>query len=244
MSFIKDPNLPQSFIKSAVVGNYPEIIDALRQLGTEVIMLDENRSLSEPVRKHADMSCLSLGGGRFLTYDNALAEKLSLAGADVIIPKAAQSSDYPHDIGVNCLIIGKYIICNTTYCVPELREYAESNDLKLLNVRQGYARCSVAVIDERSVITADKGIAERMSGEGFDVLLIRPGFIELPGYDCGFIGGCCGKMSKDRILFSGSLRSHPDGAAITEFVTSRGVEIITASDGILYDFGGFIAVEE
>jgi len=113
---------------------------------------------------------------------------------------------------------------------------------RIIDVNQGYARCSVAVIDKNSVITADEAIARKLSGEGFDVLRIRPGCIELPGYDYGFIGGCCGKLSSDKILFCGNPLNHPDGRLITEFIKSKDIEIITTDESNLFDFGGIVQI--
>ena len=53
-------------------------------------------------------------------------------------------------------------------------------------------------------------IYKKLTRYGIDVLLIRPGYIELPGYPYGFIGGTNGNLSKDIIVFSGSLKEHPD----------------------------------
>ncbi len=239
MSGMMLPNLPKCTIKSAIIGDYPEIIAALEKLNIKPVVLPENKALAPAVRRHADMSVLHLCEKRFLCADNSFADKLSVLGAECELPDCALSSEYPNDTRLNCLILGDNIICGKG-CDHAVKRFAQISGKKIITVRQGYVRCSCAVVDERSVITADSGIASALRAVGVDVLLIRPGHISLPGYDYGFIGGCCGKLSANAILFSGSLNTHPDGEAMRCFITSRGVEIIEASDGGLLDFGGFI----
>lgn len=244
MRFISNPNLPQSKVKTVIIGENPTVIELLNKLGTEIITLKNNINIQTPVQAHADMTVLHLGDGRFLSYDDEITQKLKKMGAVCRIPQKKQQPNYPQDIALNCLIIGNFIICNTRYCADEIIEYASANNKKIINTSQGYARCSVAVIDENSVITADKDIAEKMSGEGFDVLRINPGYISLPGYNYGFIGGCCGKIDKDKILFCGDIETRPDAKRITDFIKSKKIEIITAGSGELFDFGGFITIFE
>lgn len=227
-----------------IVGRNSRVIDLLRRLGTEVFVSENNKNLQIPVQSHADMSVLHLGDNKFLTYDSAIAKTLKSMGADCAVPAVEQAADYPHDVALNCLVLGSFIVCNTLFCAPEIPLLAEKTGRKLINVRQGYARCSVAVVDEHSVITADKKIAAKLLGEGLDVLCISSGSIELPGYNCGFIGGCCGKISRDKLLFCGDPANHPDGERIYEFVNSKGIEIITTADEPLFDFGGIIQVFE
>jgi len=244
MHFINKPNLPQSKVKTAIIGKYPIVVDALNQLGTEVFVLENNENLQKPVQAHADMTLLHLGSNEFLSYNEEITKKLNQTGAFCCRPQKEQHSNYPQDIVLNCLIIENYILCNTKYCADEIIAYADMKNMKIIHTAQGYARCSAAVIDEKSIITADKDIASKMSGEGFDVLQIQAGHISLPGYDYGFIGGCCGKIDKNKILFCGDIETHPDAQRIKDFIKARNIEIICTHSGQLLDFGGIISVNE
>ena len=78
-------------------------------------------------------------------------------------------------------------------------------------------KCSIAIVDENSIITYDAGIAKACEGiEDLSVLLVQPGFVRLDGYDTGFIGGTCGRVG-DELVFNGDLSSHPDFPRILEF---------------------------
>lgn len=116
--------------------------------------------------------------------------------------------------------------------------------ITLVPVNQGYAKCSVCAVDERSIITQDPSIAQAAKRHGLNVLKIQAGRILLPGYDTGFIGGCSGLLGRKLLAFTGSLGAHPDGEWIKEFLHSRGVEPLELTDGPLYDVGSILPLLE
>lgn len=110
-------------------------------------------------------------------------------------------------------------------------------------MNQGYAKCSVCAVDERSIITQDPSIAQAARRQGLNVLKIQTGRILLPGYDTGFIGGCSGLLGGSCWRHR-SLSAHPDGERIKEFLHSRGVEPLELTDGPLYDVGSILPLLE
>ena len=78
-------------------------------------------------------------------------------------------------------------------------EFAENEGLNVINVNQGYSGCSVCVINDSAIITDDESIFTAAQNFLNDVLLIQKGSIRLNGYNYGFIGGCCGKISKNKL---------------------------------------------
>ena len=76
------------------------------------------------------------------------------------------------------------------------------------------------------------------------MLLIEAGSIQLPGYDTGFIGGCCGKLSPDKMAFTGSLKNHPSGTRIQIFLREHGVTPLELCQGPLIDVGVIIPLAE
>ncbi|OIO34530.1 MAG: hypothetical protein AUJ70_00825 [Candidatus Omnitrophica bacterium CG1_02_40_15] len=132
---------------------------------------------------------------------------------------------------VNCFLLGRK---------PQSLDQ-EASQTKFIKVKQGYAKCSVIPIDEKHIITSDKGIYDRWDvGNGRDRSLhIRPGYIKLPGYKTGFIGGASGSH-KNKIFFTGSLKNHPDGRLIREFIEKRGKKVVELSSGRLYDVGSIL----
>ena len=104
---------------------------------------------------------------------------------------------------------------------------------------QGYARCSILPVNEDSIITADWGVAKICISAGMNVLLIRPGHIQLTGFNYGFIGGCGGRIG-DTVVFHGNLSEHPDGNSIREFIHQRGLKIKDFPEFPLTDIGSIL----
>jgi hypothetical protein len=76
------------------------------------------------------------------------------------------------------------------------------------------------------------------------VLRITEGCIQLPGLSHGFIGGCCGKLAPNLMVFAGNIKAHPDYCGIKAFMEARGVGIEQLCDGPLTDIGGIIPLIE
>ena len=150
------------------------------------------------------------------------------------------SSKYPGDTRYNACSTGKYFIHNLKYTDEKLLKRAKELGLKLVDVKQGYSKCSIVVIDENSVITYDEGISKALINEGLNVLLISPGHVKLEGYATGFIGGASGKIG-DEIIFNGNLRFHPDFDRIETFINIRGLKLKYFTEYELTDIGSIIA---
>ncbi len=151
------------------------------------------------------------------------------------------SSEYPYDIPFNAACTGKYFIHNLKYTAPVLLKRAEELGLEMVDVRQGYAKCSTVIIDEGSVITYDRGLGKACTQAGMNVLMITPGHVLLPGYDTGFIGGASGRTG-DTVIFNGDLSAHPDPDSIVRFIEERGLNVKWFPEWPLTDTGSIISI--
>lgn len=214
--------------------------DALLRLGFDIVRLPPLSSLPAPVASHADLLIFTLGDNllvrrEYLTTANEEISKIAGYGCmNIVITDSTAGEKYPSDVGFCACTAGKYLICREDVTDPILLSLAADNGLETLNVRQGYAKCSCAVTADGSVITSDKGIAESLRKRGVDVLTISAGNVCLPGYDTGFIGGCCG-LCGNVLFFVGDLRSHPDHALIEDFCLRHETSIfsLTSQKGLL-----------
>ncbi len=157
--------------------------------------------------------------------------------------KDSLSHTYPGDCIYNALCTGEYFIHNLKHTDRLLLETARRAGLYLVNVKQGYARCSCLPVDDTSFITADRGMAKALRSCGASVLLIREGHVLLPGFKNGFIGGCGGCLvidGKPCIVFNGDLCSHPDFEAMRLFICERGVRPVFFSGFPLTDIGSIL----
>lgn len=246
--FLEAPNLPQGRVTSVIIGSeYPLISDAIRNLGIQAIELPVNSDIPAPVRSHADMSAYYCGSGE-LILSGSIYPKCCISdfpsGIKLRRAAAEQTKTYPHDISLNACEIGNNIICRRASTDPVILEYAESRGKRIIYSRQGYAKCSVCVLDEQHIITADSSIAAAVSSAGIDALLIEPGFFRLHGYDYGFIGGSCFKISRDMIAFTGSLDGHSDKGKILEYIEKNGLNTVFLTDAPCLDVGSVIQITE
>lgn len=246
--FVVKPNLPQGRVKSVIMGSgYIELETALAELGIKVICIANNDGIAAPVRAHADMSAYYCGNGELIISKNIFDSCNAVMFPAGTAPRCSadgQSEKYPLDIGLNACEVGNVVFCSVENTDKAILEYAEKSGKKLINVRQGYTKCSVCVLDEKHIITADKSIAVAAQCEGIEALLIEAGFFELPGYDYGFIGGSCFKCSADTIAFTGSLDGHPDKAYILEFINKLGLKVVYLTNGRCFDVGSILPLSE
>ncbi len=214
----------------AIGEKYRERLEGpLAALGVCAFWLPDNPNVDTRLSGHADLMLLDLGGGRVLTYLDGLPD----IGLEVVKVEG-QGRVYPEDARLCACVVGRYCIHDFRISDPHITGFER------IQVRQGYARCSTCVVDERSVITSDAGIAKAAARHGIDVLGIRPGYIELEGFDTGFIGGASFKISPDRLAFTGRLDSHPDVARIKSFLRERGVEPVYLTDNPAFDIGSAV----
>lgn len=147
---------------------------------------------------------------------------------------------YPQNIRFNAVCLDDYFIHNLKNTSPSLLSEAQQLGLTLIHVKQGYTKCSCVVIDGRSLITADDGIFNRLQQfPDMDILKIHPGFVRLPGFEYGFLGGASGRVGNE-IIFNGNLSEHPDYEAIKQFIEIRGLTVKYFSEYPLTDIGSII----
>jgi hypothetical protein len=229
--------------------------EPFKKVGINVLWLPGSCNLDPRVRWHADMIMHHLGDNKLIvsadTYEYAVnvinsSEYTGLYGHNwgIYCSDEELKDSFPNDILFNSLRIGRYLFCSIEHTDVRILEYCYENGIECVDVKQGYAKCSVCVIDCNSAITADPSIANAMENKGLDVLRISAGHIELTGYNTGFIGGASGKIAKDRIAFTGLLDEHPECSKIIEFLESKSVQPVFLTNRECFDVGSIIPLIE
>ncbi len=220
------------------------VLDSLKKK-FEIIQLPPDASLPEAVNGHSDLLIFKIDN-KLVTrksYYRTAKYKIDLicekSGLELILSDAEADNKYPNDCGLCAAVSGRNIICRKASANGEILRLADDLEYNLLNVPQGYSKCSCAVLADGAIVTADRGIAKVTQDAGIDTLVITPGYVALPGYDCGFIGGATG-LCGNILYFCGNLESHPDHTAIKEFAQKHNTEYISLSDEKLYDVGSLI----
>ncbi len=212
----------------------------LESYGYNLIKIPIQSCLDEPVSAHPDMSLLKLGNVLFITdgvkdlFTNV--QKIEVVGKSQLENKL----NYPDDVYLNCAVVGNKLICNEKYIHSTVLDYAKNIGYEIVNVKQGYAKCSTCVISHNAIITEDNSIANGCAKAGIDVLKISKSFVRLDGYNYGFIGGCSGLIEDKLVVFNGNIFLHPDGKLIQEFCNKHGVRFICLCKDELYDVGSII----
>lgn len=173
-----------------------------------------------------------------LDMDLSFIENLRVLDYNVIFSNKSLGYKYPENIILNGLSFKNYFIHNLKFTDKNLMDLVK--DKILINVKQGYTKCSCAVLPDNSIITSDKGIYKTLIKVNAEVLLIPPGDILLPGLDYGFIGGCCGAIDEKRVAFFGDLSFYKYGNEVLRFLESRGLEPIYLRTGKLIDRGSLL----
>lgn len=243
MKFIKKPYLPESNTVVIIADKKSE-----KYLeGINFIPSYECKFITKQVNTHPDMTFCHMGDKiavvekeSYTYYKN----KIEKYGFKIICGSNALSEAYPNDIAFNCVILNGMLFHKINYTDKQILEEAKKMNLKLINVRQGYTKCSTLIINETSVITGDPGLYKTYTENGIDCLLISNSGIKLEGFENGFIGGSGGLLSSDKLAFFGNIKLHPQYNEIKAFCDRRGVKIIILGDGEVTDFGSLIPIVE
>lgn len=247
--FVEKPFIPGGRISVAIIDSRLDDLQKKQLKASSIDLLEVGpcEALYEAVSCHPDIQCHPLGGNRILIAPNAsrsLKDHLIHQNFELVIGNTVLEGNYPNNIAYNVARIGDVAFHNTACTDPVLKNELIKQGVKLVHVNQGYTKCSVAIVSERALITADRGIAAAARDNGFDALLIRPGFISLKGLNYGFIGGACGLTSFDEITFIGDITRHPDFSLISRFILNHGKRIRFLRGVGLSDFGSIIPIKE
>lgn len=248
--FVLRANLPKRAERVVIGAKYAYLLEKpLKKLGIEPIFVPDNPNVDWRLRGHADLSVFHAGGEEIwlapYLRESAFAARLAALGARVHIADISQSPAYPRDAQLNIAALGSAFIYNPKVSYTPVTEYlAAVCGMRGAPVRQGYVKCSVLIVNERSVITQDAGIARAARGIGLDVLEIAPGYVALDGFEYGFLGGAGFKLAEDTVAFTGTLAAHPDKARISAFLAARGVSAVCLTELPLFDIGSALPITE
>ncbi len=212
-------------------------VEARRRLKTmgEVLWMKGGKAAYESISGHPDIfffckderSCKSL-----VCSPDAPAQIVkTLVKYKVSIKKGKNpvGKKYPDTAGYNAVGIGNILIHNTRYSDESLSSF----DWKIC-VNQGYTRCNLLALNDKSFITSDKGIQKTLEEQGFDVLYIDPRQVKLEGHEYGFFPGCCG-MTGDKLVVCGSTKDMAEKEYLDAFLERYGMTLVELYEGELVD---------
>ena len=180
MKFVENPNLPVCADIVIIGEKYCKILqNGIKSLGINALFMPDNPYVDPRLSGHADLSVLHLGGNRLLLAPylkrSSFSQQLEDRGFDIRFADIEQSALYPNDAQMNVCILGNKVIYNPQTGSDAIVKYLTiGNGAIQVSSRQGYSRCSVCVVNDNAIITADEGICRSAKAHGVDVRL-RPG---------------------------------------------------------------------
>lgn len=245
-NYIETPNLPQNSVDTVIIsGELSERCEyRLNEFGVSCIRTARNAALYDAVAYHADMVMYHAGGSKIICEPEFICAVYGLTPILNICSGNRLSDKYPYDIAYNAARVGNYLICNKRYTHQQIIKDCTDKGITIINVKQGYAKCNVCIIDENSIITSDNGIALAAKSYGLDVLLTDDNDISLKGLNHGFFGGASGKIAPDKLAVNGNIKYHKNHKEIMKFANTRGIEIISLSDNMIEDIGSILPLYE
>lgn len=220
----------------------------LKELGYELLEINSNKILYPEISSHVDIFCTKIKNNLIvensqynLIKENVKKEIKVIQGLTTIGEK------YPEDIKYNVCIVGNCAIHNFNYTDRKIQEVLKKEKYSLINVKQGYSKCSIAVIDENSLITADEGIYNKLKRYNFDILFIdyklNIKLLNEKGYSPmkGFIGGAISRIG-NKVFISGDIEKIDKNKNIKKFIQKKGLEVISFDNLEVIDYGGIIEI--
>ena len=217
----------------------------MKNLGYELIEIKKSTNVYPEISSHVDIFACKV-------KDKIIAEKhiydilKNKFKRKIIKGDSTVQNVYPNDINYNVCIVGNKAIHNFKYTDSKIISELNKNNFELINVKQGYSNCSIAVIDENSIILSDKGLYNSLKNRGIDMLFLDyiPNIKLLNengeySQKNGFIGGAISRIG-DNIVVFGDLDKIDYYGNIRKFIESRNLKIIDFEGLDVVDYGGAI----
>ena len=220
----------------------------LKNLGYELIEIKKSTNVYPEISSHVDIFACKIKDKVIVEKSSykMLKNKLNNDENILISGKTMISYDYPNDIKYNVCIVGNKAIHNFKHTDSKITQELEKNNFEIINVKQGYSNCSIAVIDEKSIILSDRGLYNNLKNSGLDILFLDyiPDiklFDENGEYSQknGFIGGAISRIG-DNIVVFGDLDKIDYYCNIRKFIESKNLKIIDFEGLDVIDYGGVI----
>jgi hypothetical protein len=216
--------------------------NALKSLG-EVHLLQTDLMVYKSISGHPDIfmcqgiDCLVVAPG----LPAEILTRLTEAGIRLITGQSNPGKVYPDSARYNAVVTDEFIIHNLKISEPAI--FRAFPGRRHLHVNQGYTRCNLLALKNDHFITSDRGIEKALLAENKTVLFVDPSTVILRGQKYGFFPGCCGILNNE-VLINGSLKYHPQGGEIRDFINNSGLVFRELFDGVLTDVGGIFVLAD
>ena len=221
--------------------------ETLKCLGYELIEIKKSTNVYPEISSHVDIFACKI-------KDKIIVEKhiydilKNKFKRKIIKGTSTVQNVYPNDINYNVCIVGNKAIHNFKHTDSKITQELEKNNFERINVKQGYSNCSIAVIDENSIILSDKGLYNSLENAGIDMLFLDyiPNIKLLNengeySQKNGFIGGAISRIG-DNIVVFGDLDKIDYNNKIRNFIKKKNLNIKEFTGINVVDYGGIMEI--
>ena len=225
----------------------------IKSLGYELIENNFNLDVYDEISAHVDIYYLKVGRVLFAAPERA--DKLPFAATTCVTHVGGK---YPLDVPYNVCIVGNNAVHNFKYTDEVIKTYLINSGYRLIDVGQGYARCSTFPVDDNSCITSDIGVARALMDAGIEVLYVSEPDVKLKTRTNkifekqsqmsfmdstmeGFIGGAMARFGDTVVLF-GDVNNLINANKIKSFIEKKGLKFHHFEGLDVVDYGGVVEV--
>ena len=248
MRHIEISNLPLGQVVLALVDGRIDIYmeEKLTSYGIKLIKTKRHFGVYTAISYHPDIMLNHIGGDCIVyapgTNKDLLAE-LKTFGYRIVEGESILKDKYPGNIAYNAARVGNFVFHNKKYIDPVLKNEFSKRDVELLHINQGYAKCSITILNEKLIMTADAGIAKVAEKNGIETLLIEQDEnILLSDLSHGFIGGSSGLIDNNTLAITGNFDLLKKSNEIRQFLFKKAIQPISLSDKRIVDIGSILPI--
>jgi len=218
-----------------------EILENLEKLNIKYYKSTSLDFLYSPVNTHPDMQIHFISDTMAVAAPSAFDYYKRILPCSITLYKGAMDPGrtYPYTCAYNIAKLGKKVIGNLSYTDAFIKNIYEKARFEFINVKQGYTKCNLCIVDANSAITEDEGIYKALSYK-MDILKVPTGEISLTGFKHGFIGGASGFIAHKKLAFCGDVSKLSYFSDLKKFLEERDIEIISLSNRNLMDLGSIL----
>lgn len=232
-------------MKNAIIDSRAsaKTVDALEKLGLNVVKTPQMTTVHTTICGHSDIMVFKTDKNQIIAEPTVFDYfKNNLPDVEVMPGKIVLKEKYPFDIAYNAALVGKNLFCIEKYTDTAILDFADKNGIRIINTKQGYAKCSICIVSGDAIITADKNIKTAAEKNNIDVLMIDDSTVKLDGFEHGFIGGATGLISENVIAVNGDINKLADCNKIVDFCKTHKTEVLSLNNGPIIDIGSIFVI--
>ena len=231
----------------------------LKSLGYYLIYTNLSDNVYSEISSHVDIFCCKIGDNLILepNFFNTFINLAEYGDIKKRFNVISGSSDITKNITVyNACVLGDFLISSIKNTDKNILIEAQKLNLKIINVNQRYAKCSISVANCNNIITLDNSIDKYNNENKISNMHIN--MIYLPQHDFnikllnsfgkysfmyGFLGGATCVIDNKYIIF-GDINNIKNQSRdkLINFVNKCGLELIDFKGLDIIDYGGVIEI--